>query len=345
MTFAHVPVRLCSRKSRPPGQVASLRRSGQGGRAEGGRVEGGRVEGGQVAVGDRDLGPALVLGGEAPVDAALGALGWQGEPAALVRPWIRRGGFPALIEHHDPVTGLRWLDVADVPPTGRAEIAAALPLAGLDDAIRWLGAADPAARLRGVQAADLLDARTLAPRLALLRLDPSPEVAAAAQARLDGWQREDDARARTALAVAALVVAVEPLVRDLGKGEVDGVLPTPEDAARVFAPAVAPGAAEAYDRWWAEQRRRVRPVGDDASRPEIHALPAGMLRRPGEHLRPFPQGFRGVAGALRPERVWVAWRWSASGTTYDGLVHTGDRWCWYPKPYRVLRLLLAALWG
>ncbi|MEZ4235553.1 MAG: hypothetical protein R3F59_05195 [Myxococcota bacterium] len=292
------------------------------------------------------LGPALVLGEAAGEGTArtLAGLGWEGEPAAWVRPWIRRGGFPALIAHDDPITGLHWLDVADVPPAGRAELAAALPVAGPDDAARWVGAADPAERLRGVQAVDLLDARALGPRLALLRLDPAPEVVAAASALLARWEREDAAQQRTAAAAVALGLAVTPVLEALARGEVAAVLPEPDDAPLVFAPAVAPGAADAYARWWAEQGHRVRPVGTGGERPEVHALPAGMLRRPGPHLRPFPQGLAGVAGALRPEVVWVAWRWP-SGSTYDGLVHVGGRWRWYPKPYRVLRPLLTALWG
>jgi hypothetical protein len=70
-----------------------------------------------------------------------------------------------------------------------------------------------------------------------------------------------------------------------------------------------------------------------------------MLRRPGDPLRPFPQGFAGVAGALLPERVWVVWRWASTGSTFDGLVWTGEAWRWFPKPYRVLRPVLEALWG
>jgi hypothetical protein len=56
--------------------------------------------------------------------------------------------------------------------------------------------------------------------------------------------------------------------------------------------------------------------------------------------RPFPGGYRSVAGLLTPTRVWVAWRYrspgSSTGLSYDGLVWCDDHWAFFPKPYRVL---------
>jgi hypothetical protein len=284
--------------------------------------------------------PNLVL--VDPPDSGLRSLGWVPGPEPLVRSWVRPGGFPALLEHHDPVTALRWLEVQDVHPQGRAEILASVRTLPDSELVGWLTHRDPAVRLRAVQAAGLMEARSLSSRLALLRLDPSPLVVRAAEEQLRRWQAEDEARQKALLATAALVTVARPVVAQLMRGEILGVLPEPGDAALVFAPAVAPGAAEAYTRFWEEQKGRVRPISDRGE-PDIYAVSGGMMRKDGPWMRPVAQGMRGVAGALRPEVVWLSWR--GEGSSWDGLVFVGGRWRWYPKPYRVLKTLLQRLWG
>jgi hypothetical protein len=290
----------------------------------------------------REIPPVLVLADPHPADTSLRALGWMAGAEPIARSWVRPGGFPALLEHHDPVTDLRWLEVQDVHPEGRAEIAASVRTIPSPDLLAWLAHADPAVRLRGIQAAGLAEARSLSSRLALLQLDPSPLVVRAAGEQLRRWQAEDEARPKALLAMAALANLARPVVAQLARGELTGVLPEPGDAALVFAPAVAPGAAEAYVRFWEEQKGRVRPVGDRGE-PDIYAVTAGMMHKDGPWMQPLAQGMRGVAGALRPEVAWLSWRWA--GSSGDGLVFVGDRWRWYPKPYRVLKTLLQRLWG
>ena len=56
----------------------------------------------------------------------------------------------------------------------------------------------------------------------------------------------------------------------------------------------------------------------------------------------FPGGYRQILPLLKPENVWLSWKFTQPGQrigmAYDGLVHLPDgRFVWFPKPWRVER--------
>ena len=56
----------------------------------------------------------------------------------------------------------------------------------------------------------------------------------------------------------------------------------------------------------------------------------------------FPGGYRKIVSLLKPENIWLAWKFTEPGKrigmAYDGLVHLPDgRFVWFPKPWRVER--------
>lgn len=54
----------------------------------------------------------------------------------------------------------------------------------------------------------------------------------------------------------------------------------------------------------------------------------------------FPGGYREVGRALVPGRPWATWELietgERDGLLFDGLVGLGDRFVWFPKPWRVI---------
>jgi hypothetical protein len=115
--------------------------------------------------------------------------------------------------------------------------------------------------------------------------------------------------------------------------------PRPGDAAKAFVGEAAARAEAAYDRFWAAPPPLPRI---DAARSGlvIHLAPAGMLGADNLLSRPFPGGYRAIAGRLDPHRIWAAWDFvqpgAASGVAFDGLVWCDDHWAWFPRPYQML---------
>nr|WP_145547123.1 hypothetical protein [Variovorax boronicumulans] len=157
----------------------------------------------------------------------------------------------------------------------------------------------------------------------------------------------DQAQAQTLAAAALICEDVLPLLQALGGAQgaalAASLRPRPEDYAAVFQPDAAQAARQAFDAVWdAQPPHPARaPAG---ARIRCHAAPAGMLADENLLSRPFPGGYRALAPLLQPQRVWLAWKVIApgrdAGMAYDGLVWLGERWAWFPKPYRVLGPLL-----
>jgi Immunity protein 49 len=137
---------------------------------------------------------------------------------------------------------------------------------------------------------------------------------------------------------------VEPMLKQLvmpaGRELVGHLRPRPGDYESVFSSAAVDRARKAYASFWS------RPVEVERSSSQqtdvlIFAAPAGMLRGPNDLSRNFPAGYQSIAKELKPERVWLAWKYvkpgETSGMAYDGLVWIDDHWAWFPRPYRVLR--------
>lgn len=254
-------------------------------------------------------------------------------------------GERALHYTFNPVCRLRLLDGAraggwpdGVPRVDPAEVAA------------WLADGDERTALRGILAAQALRATALAPAVQALVSHPRAALAQAATRALTALETSvtEPGPRETALAAAdVLRQRLEPLLldiaRDPGGALAVSLRPREDDWDRVFVPACADRAREAYAAAWPETPR-VRRASAQA-RVRVYLAPAGMLATDNELSRAFPGGYRAIADHLQPQRVWAAWKviepGASAGMAYDGLVWVDDHWAWFPKPYRVLAGLVA----
>jgi hypothetical protein len=134
----------------------------------------------------------------------------------------------------------------------------------------------------------------------------------------------------------------EQMLSALAVGSAEGILrtlhPRAEDYDRVFTPEAAPRARVGYTALWNAPPRGLGKPGQT----EVHAVActAGSLRSDNEFSRAFPGGYQRIAGHLKPEVVWVAFKvvvpGKSLGMAHDGLVYLGDHWAWFPQPWRVL---------
>jgi hypothetical protein len=72
---------------------------------------------------------------------------------------------------------------------------------------------------------------------------------------------------------------------------------------------------------------------------EVSSTAPALLRSPGHPSWEFPGGYRAIAGFLEPSRIWLCWQYhppGGAGISYDGLVWQGERWVWFPKPWRMV---------
>lgn len=108
--------------------------------------------------------------------------------------------------------------------------------------------------------------------------------------------------------------------------------PRPEDFAAVFLGDAARLAAEAYAPFWEQ------PPG--ALTRSVNAQVRVVTRRSQDIVASddFPGGYRKIAHLLAPDVAWCRFKLVGPGDAmaYDGLVSRGDRWAWFPKPWRLL---------
>lgn len=92
-------------------------------------------------------------------------------------------------------------------------------------------------------------------------------------------------------------------------------------------------AAAGYRRLW--DSRPAITATSRADNLEVAIAPSHTLATP-KGL--FPGGYARVAQHLRPGVDWLAWRFVGGRATlaYDGLVWIGERWVWFPRPWRFL---------
>jgi hypothetical protein len=118
----------------------------------------------------------------------------------------------------------------------------------------------------------------------------------------------------------------------------EALRPEPSDYDEVFVPEVVEQVRAAYDTLWLETPRPEPKPGQ--TRVLCWAVPASLLTDDNELSRRFPGGYRRIAHLLVPQRIWLAWKYvtpgASTGMAYDGLVWRGDRFAWFPKPWRVL---------
>ena len=174
------------------------------------------------------------------------------------------------------------------------------------------------------------------------RLDAVRDQYAKLLAGPDSVPQQIDPRAGS-LAWAQLIGAsLAELLELLPKvpDEVAGLRPRDDDYEKVFLPEAVASARAAYTSIW-NSGVSVQAPQEASCHEHVYVAPAGMLASDNELSRPFPGGYRAIAGLLDPHRVWVCWRYvvpgEKSGINYDGLVWCDDHWAWFPKPYRMLK--------
>lgn len=113
--------------------------------------------------------------------------------------------------------------------------------------------------------------------------------------------------------------------------------PTEADLAAVFREPARFAFLLADARWSAPRP----PLPADHTELHLAAATAAMLQA-GVGANAFPGGYRRLVPLLEPEPVWVVWKWTRPGSRlgwrFDGLASIGDRWVWFPKPWRALDL-------
>lgn len=116
------------------------------------------------------------------------------------------------------------------------------------------------------------------------------------------------------------------------------IRPTEDDYLEVFG-LYGPAARDAYLPLWANGPLPEPKAGQTEL--AVFVADGAMLGNDNPVSRRFPGGYRKIAERLDPDSVWVAFRYHApgepNGMFYDGLVpRPGDRWAWFPKPWRIL---------
>jgi hypothetical protein len=133
-----------------------------------------------------------------------------------------------------------------------------------------------------------------------------------------------------------------PFVKQLATATADEISaalrPRADDYAAVFLGDLVKLAQEGYASLWESPPERLAKPGQTTIR--TSAALASQLTTDNEVSNLFPGGYRRVASRLVPERVWLRWDYrepgAEMGMAYDGLVRLGDRWVWFPKPWRLL---------
>ena len=142
--------------------------------------------------------------------------------------------------------------------------------------------------------------------------------------------------------VRLVAVAAVEFARELTRRHVaQSLLIRPEDTGELFTADVAPLIADALAAKPLELGKGVLGTPQDDS--AVTAAPAGLLRFDNMLSRPFPQGYRSGAGWLLPDRIWLTWTThdpQHGRIRYDGLVFTGERWLFCPRPYRLIEAAL-----
>lgn len=119
------------------------------------------------------------------------------------------------------------------------------------------------------------------------------------------------------------------------------ITPRDGDLRLAFIEEVAEHLAPLYAAMWGSPPLALG-VARDQTQLRATAATVELLRDGHPATEGFPGGYRRMAPALAPGRVWVAWKYvrpgASSGMSFDGLVFLDDHWAWFPKPWRGLRL-------
>ena len=114
--------------------------------------------------------------------------------------------------------------------------------------------------------------------------------------------------------------------------------PRDEDYPSVFLDAIADRVQAAYAPFW--DALEPWPISPEQTLIKVAVATAHDFVEGSAAADEFPGGYRDIAAFLRPGRPWICWQFvkpgESEGLLFDGLVAIGERWAWFPKPFRVL---------
>ena len=114
--------------------------------------------------------------------------------------------------------------------------------------------------------------------------------------------------------------------------------PLDEDYDHVFQPGAAEVARAGYAALW--ERPPILPIAADQTTLRLAVCYTEELIGYTGRAQSFPRGYQSIATQLVAGRIWCAWEYLRPGATdgmsFDGLVVVGDRFAWFPKPWRIL---------
>ncbi|MEZ4320989.1 MAG: hypothetical protein R3F61_26155 [Myxococcota bacterium] len=115
--------------------------------------------------------------------------------------------------------------------------------------------------------------------------------------------------------------------------------PTDDDWAAVFGPKGEQARAVYAQMWASAPLPEPKPLQTEL---QVFTATPAMLTGENPVSERFPGGYREVAQHFDRFSTWCAFRYhepgELTGMLYDGLVpRPGERWAWFPKPWRALR--------
>jgi len=149
----------------------------------------------------------------------------------------------------------------------------------------------------------------------------------------DGWEQKRkriaDIQEQAALILQLLLSQNDPIsFRNMG----EVWKPNKQD----FHDAFAEGADEAYIGY--QQLWKETPVALP-NRGQTQLLIQGSTPDLISEARLFPSGYRHCSHRFNSNTIWIAWKFTKpgerTGMAYNGLAWLGDRFKWFPKPWRM----------
>lgn len=282
------------------------------------------------------------------IAAAMNSMGWRRDSFELAAPslmanepevatWSWKGSKPFVIYSFNPVVKMRVLDVAGVPPGLREGIAHQLPLLNHLAIENLFSSDDVRDRLLGLWAAQETERVDLLETARKLIDDPEPVLAEQARDVCAKLERINQARTEVLVQMKMIEEATPALIRRLNDPAfIQTLKPSHSDLKQLFDADLVEVAQQAIEKIYSDPGLRIPSVAD--AHIQAVACPAGLLRWPNMLSDKFPGGYRDLAGWMIPNRIWVCWKLTSTGTTvsYDGLVWLENHWCWLPKIFRFL---------
>ena len=145
------------------------------------------------------------------------------------------------------------------------------------------------------------------------------------------------------IVVVNVLASAEPPTDDdetRARAATHSVRPNPEDYARVFVGEAAAVAHDVYEAAW--QSAPSLPLVPPNGRLDVWCRPGIAFSGEPRLTAKFPGGMRAIAKWLKPDPIWVGWRFvwpDGSDKRSEGLVWLDGRFAFFPRPWGVLSKL------